>query len=67
MLEKMGKAETIYAKGGNIYYKYITLSYDTMKEYEDIVSMPDNHPEYNIEDIGIENRDYDFESKPLNY
>lgn len=67
MLEKMGKAETIYAKGGNIYYKYITLSYDTMKEYEDIVSMPDNHPEYNMEDIGIENRDYDFESKPLNY
>lgn len=67
MLEKMGKAETIYAKGGNIYYKYITLSYDTNKEYEDIVPMPDNHPEYSMEDIGIENKDYDFESKPIKY
>lgn len=33
MLEKMDKAETVYAQGGNIYYKYITLSYETCVEY----------------------------------
>ena len=63
----MGKAKITYANGGNIYYKYITLNYDTMKEYDDIVPMPGNHPEYRMNDVGIEEKDYDFESKPLNY
>ena len=67
ILEKMGKAKITYANGGNIYYKYITLNYDTMKEYDDIVPMPGNHPEYRMNDVGIEEKDYDFESKPLNY
>lgn len=37
MLEKMGKAETVYANGGNIYYKHITLSRDTCLDYDYIV------------------------------
>jgi P4 family phage/plasmid primase-like protien len=67
ILEKMGKAETIYAKGGNIYYKYITLNYDTNKEYSDICPMPDNHPEYEKEFTSLEDNSYDFESKPISY
>lgn len=68
MLEKMGKAETIHANGGNVYYKKITLSYDANKEYEAICQMPsylsNNPPNYSMKDLKFEVIDYDFEETP---
>ena len=65
ILEKMGKAETIHANGGNIYYKRITLSYDANREYESICSMPSylstSIPNYTMKDLQIEEQKYDFE------
>ena len=63
ILEKMGKAETIHAHGGQIYYKYITLNHDTNMEYSDICPRPPEDPKtsyFTAEDLGIETPDYNF-------
>lgn len=69
ILEKMGKAETIHANGGNIYYKRITLSYDANREYESICSMPSylstSIPNYTMKDLQLEEQKYDFEESSM--
>lgn len=58
ILEKMGKDETTYARGGNIYYKYITLSKEANIEYGDICPWP--QPDITAADIGLDEQNYDF-------
>ncbi len=69
ILEKMGKAETIHANGGNIYYKKITLSYDANKEYENICQMPSylssSIPNYSMKDLQIDDQEYGFEESSM--
>ncbi len=59
MLETLGKAETTFANGGNVYYKYITLSPEANNEYSDICPVEGNQI-VTTEDIGLEEPKYDF-------
>lgn len=59
MLETLGKAETTFANGGNVYYKYITLSPEANNEYSNICPVEGNQI-VTTEDIGLEEPKYDF-------
>ena len=58
LLEKMGKDETVYANGGNIYYKYITLNKEANIEYKEICPLPQQY--FTAEELGFTDEKYDF-------
>lgn len=58
LLEKMGKDETVYANGGNIYYKYITLNKEANIEYKEICPLPQQY--FTAEKLGFTDEKYDF-------
>lgn len=57
-MEKKGKDEITYARGGNIYYKYITLSKEANIEYGYICPLP--QPDITAADIGLDEQNYNI-------
>lgn len=59
LLHKMGKDEWMYARGGNRYYKYLTLTFDANMEYKHICPLPDGI-DTDTYTIQYDMSDYDF-------